>query len=294
MRSFAMVLFAVWCVGPEAVGRAADAVTVPNCFLAADAEASVPAQEAGVLVKIFVRDGQLASKDEPLAQIDDVVPRMQHRIAESKLKVAHEQAANDIDVRYARAAYQVADAKLRRSTAANQKTPGSISEELVDEQTLDKEKFRLMIEKAQRDMTIAKHQEDVSLAERDAAQVYVERRKILAPFDGVVVKLSRWEGEWVNPGDVVVRLVRIDRLRVEGLLNSSDYLPSEIEGRPVRVVVNLARGLKETVLGKIVFASPLIQTGGVFQVRAEIENPQRDGRYVLGPGLGAEMTIQLK
>ena len=35
------------------------------------------------------------------------------------------------------------------------------------------------------------------------------------------------DGEWVQQGDTVMRLVRVDLLRVEGYLNAKDYRPSE-------------------------------------------------------------------
>ena len=91
-----------------------------------------------------------------------------------------------------------------------------------------------------------------------------------------------------------MRLVRVDRLRVEGFLNAKDYRPSEIQGRPCSVVVTLARGQRETFPGKIVYVKPLVEAGGEFLVRAEVQNRQEDGVWVLSPGLNAEMTIQLK
>ena len=60
-------------------------------------------------------------------------------------------------------------------------------------------------------------------AEVQAAEANLERRRITAPLDAVVVELSRHEGEWAQVGDPVMRLVRIDRLRVEGFLNAKDY-----------------------------------------------------------------------
>ena len=164
----------------------------------------------------------------------------------------------------------------------------------IDEQQLEKEKFRLSIEKAKKDMAVAVLQEHVAEAELKAAAANIERRRLTAPLDAVVVELARHEGEWVQPGDTVMRLVRVDLLRVEGFLNAKDYQPSELQGQPVRVVVKLAHGQRETFPGKIVFVKPLVQAGGEFLVRAEVQNRQQDNFWVLSPGMSAEMTIQLK
>jgi multidrug efflux pump subunit AcrA (membrane-fusion protein) len=294
MRFFALMLGGLWFAMPLSMLQAADAVKLPNCLLSLDEEVQVPAQEPGVLMKIPVRDGQQVAKGDLLAQIDDIVPRAQYNVARYKLKVAEKQAVDDIEVRFAVAGADVYAAKLRRSLLANNKTPGTVSDSDIDEQRLERDKFVLQIEKAKKDMEVAGLQKQVSEAELEQAGANLERRRIVAPLDAVVIELSRHEGEWVQPGDPVMRLMRIDQLRVEGFVDAKKYSPSEIEGRPVEVVVNLARGRSETFPGKIVFVKRLIQTGGEFLVRAEVQNRKQGDFWVLSPGLPAEMTIQLK
>lgn len=283
-----MILFAA------APALAADTVTLPNCLLSLDEEALVPAQEAGVLLKIPVREGQQVAKGELLAQIDDILPQKQYDVARFKLKVAEKQANDDIDVRYAAAAYDVAEKKLQKSLQANAQTRGTVPETEIDVQRLERDKFRLSIEKAQKDLVVADLQRQVSEAELKAAEANLERRRIMAPLDAVVVELTRHEGEWVQPGDPVMRLVRVDRLRVEGFLNAKDYRASEVRGQPVSVVVELARGQHETFPGNIVYVKPLVEAGGEFLVRAEVQNRREDGVWVLSPGLNAKMSIQLR
>jgi multidrug efflux pump subunit AcrA (membrane-fusion protein) len=272
----------------------AETVTLSNCLLSLDEEVSVPAQEAGELISIPVREGQQVAKGDLLAQVDDVVQRAAYNVALFKLKVADRQATDDIDVRYSKAAYLYAGAKLKRSLAANQKTTNTVTEEMIDEQRLDKEKSALMIEKSQKDLDVAGLQKQVSEAELDAATANLKRRRIVAPLDAMVVELARRQGEWVQAGDTIMRLVRIDQLRVEGLIDAKEYRPSEIQGRPVEIVVTLAHKEKVKFPGKIVFVNPLIRTGGSYQVRAEVQNRKEDGFWTLNPGLKAEMTIRLR
>ncbi|HEY1068118.1 MAG TPA: HlyD family efflux transporter periplasmic adaptor subunit, partial [Pirellulales bacterium] len=96
-------------------------------------------------------------------------------------------------------------------------------------------------------------------------------------------------GEWVNPGDPVVRILRIDRLRVEALLNARDFGP-EIAGSLVTLDVTMPGGKREQFPGKLVFVHPEIEpVTGNFRVWAEVENRQ----LMLRPGLIANMTIHL-
>ena len=293
MRFIVLMLAGLWFVTPISMSQAADTVTLPNCQLSLDASVQVPAQEAGVLVKIPVREGQQVAAGELLAQIDDLIPRAEYNVAFYKLKVAEKQAKDDVDVRYSIAAFELAAAKLQRSYAANAKTPNTRTQEEIDEQRLDKEKSKLMIEKSKKDMDVAGLQKGVSEAELKAAEAKLEHRKLLAPLDAVVIELKSHEGEWVAAGDPVMRLVRVDLLRVQGRLNAKEYRASDIQGRPVEVVVTLAHGQRETFPGKIVFVSPEVH-GEEFEVRAEVQNRKEGDFWLLSPGLKAEMTIQLK
>ncbi len=272
---------------------AADTITLPNCLLSLDAEVQVPAQEPGVLLQIPVREGQQVAEGELLAQIDDILPKMQYNVAYYKMKVAEKEASDDIEVQYARAAYNYAGAKLERSLSANKQHPNTRTDEEIDEQRLDKEKSRLMIEKSQKDLDVAKLQKEVSAAELEAAKANLEHHKLQAPLDAVVVELARHEGEWVAAGDTVMRLVKVDPLRVEGFLKAEECRPSDIQGRPVEVVVTLPSGQKESFPGRVVFVNPVIR-GGNFLVRAEVRNRKDGDFWLLNPGMKAEMIIELK
>jgi multidrug efflux pump subunit AcrA (membrane-fusion protein) len=273
--------------------QAAGTVTLQNCLLSLDAEVQVPAQEAGVLIEIPVREGQQVNKGDLLAQIDDILPKMKYNVAYYKLKVAEKEASNDVEVRYSIAAYRYAGAKLQRSLSANEKTANTRSEEEIDEQKLDKEKSKLMIEKSQKDLDVAGLQKEVGRAELEAAKADLEHRKLLAPMNAVVVELTRHEGEWVQQGDTVMRLVKVDPLRVQGYLDAEKYRPTDVQNQPAQVVVTMPSGQKESFPGTVTYVNPVIR-GGNFQIRAEVRNRKDGDFWILNPGMKAEMTIQLK
>jgi len=289
-----VLLFGVLGWACAAAFASAETVTLPNCLLSLDEEVQMPAQEPGVLVKIPVSEGRQVAAGELLAQIDDTVRRAQYRIAQFKLKAAEKQAEDDVSIRYATAAAKVAEAEYYQAVDANQRVAGTVPQAEVRRLLLKHREMTLSIEKAEKEREIAALQAEVSRAELQAAETELKNHQIIAPLDAVVIELTRREGEWVQAGDPVMRLLRVDRLRVEGFLNAKDYRPSEIQGRPVRVTVALARGQQETFPGKIVFVKPLVQAGGEFLVRAEVQNRRQNDSWVLSPGLSAEMTIELK
>jgi len=137
---------------------------------------------------------------------------------------------------------------------------------------------------------------DVRKAELDAARLDEAFRKIVAPWDGEVVRRMREEGEWVKPGDPVVRLVEMDRLVIEPFLDAAKLAPAEVDQRPVSVQVELPHGEKVPFEGKVASVSPEVETGGRFSVRIEIAN-QRDpksGYWLLRPGMIAQIQIHVK
>ncbi len=279
---------AAWAQGPRVN------ITLNDCFIELIEEAQVPAQEAGVLVSIGVREGAEVKKNDLLAQIDDSHPRMQYKAAMNRYEAAREEAVNTINVRYAQASAEVAENEWQQAVEANKKTPGTRPLAEVDRLRLKLKESTLAVEQAEMRRRVAALEANVSAAEVDAAAENLNRRKILSPLDAVVVELYRHEGEWVQPGDPVMHVVRINQLRVEGVIDSKEVAGHEVSGQPVSVDVQSARGRTVQLKGRVSFVDPVIRAGGKYEVWAEIENLQEDGRWLLQPGLPATMTIQLK
>ena len=232
-----------------------------------------------------MREGESVAVGDLLAQIDDEQPRAAADVAQAKLRVAEKESTDNINIRYAQAAAAVAEVSYRKGMAANEKIPGTVPEMEINERHLKWIEMQLSTEKAQKEMDIATLQVAVATAELKAAQINSKRRRIASPLNAVVVELSRHENEWVQQGDPLMRLVRVDLLRVEGFLKATDYSQLDVRnGQPVQVVVTLPHDRHETFTGKIVYVKPIVE-GGSFLVRAEVENRRQNGVWVLIPGL---------
>lgn len=256
-------------------------------------EVRISATEAGVLIKMPVTEGSQVAKDEILAVIDDREARAALQVAEYALQSADQQAKEDIEIRYAAAARDVAQVDLEQDKKANQVQPGAIPAIEIRRKTLDLNRATLQIEKAQKDQLLAKLEAKVKGAERDQAKEALEWRTIAAPFDGEVVTTFRHESEWVNPGDPILKLARFDRLHVEGVAYADKFDRGELLGKPVTVVVTRARGREVSVPGNVIFVEQTVQADGSYRVRAEIENQREGDTWLIQPGLPARMTVLL-
>jgi multidrug resistance efflux pump len=188
-------------------------------------------------------------------------------------------------------------AEWEESKAINRRAPGSIPEATLRRQKVQWEKSTLDALVNQMEFTIAGHDEKVAEAEVELVENELARRTLRAPFDGVVVQLFKRQSEWVYLQDnIILRLVRMDSLRVEGFLNADEYAPDEVDGAKVTITVSLAGGQKATFQSTISHVSPLVEASGDYRIWAEVDNPPGRGGYpwLLRPGLEAEMLIQLK
>jgi RND family efflux transporter MFP subunit len=250
-------------------------------------EAEVPAQEAGVITSVAVREGQRVKQGELLAQIDDQVPKLIAEATKAKYDISRAKATNDVRLRYAQKATEVSQAELRRSTESIERFAKSVSQSQLDVEQLTVQKNRLEGEQATHEQQIATLEMKRQESELNAARAQITRRRIVAPFDGVIVQIYARKGEWAEPGQKALRIVNVDRLKAEGFIRAEDATESVV-GRPIRLVIEPG-GEKNTFAGKIVFVSPEVDpiTGQV-RIWAEIDN--RDGR--LRPGQPARMVLR--
>ncbi len=256
-------------------------------------EAEIPAMEAGVLTQFSVREGARVKKDEVLAVIDDREANARLKIAIYAERAAKEIVKQDIEERYAKAAANVAKSKWESALDSNRQYKGAVVEGEIMTLKLDFKRATLQIEKAANDRVMADFDAKTKTAEREAAEMALDWRTIRAPFDGDVVKTFVHQSEWVQPGEAVLRLVRFDKLYVEGRLLTTDYDRSEILGKPVTVEVTKARGRKVTVSGTVVHVDQMLKGGRQYNVRAEVNNELVNGSWLLQPGGEVRMTIHL-
>ena len=287
LGTLAAVLSLAVCAPVQAEPLRAGPLVLESVQITLVDEVELAAREPGQIVAVPVREGDLVEEDGLIARIDDTEPQLLRSRANVEASIAKRQATNDVKVRFARKSQEVAEAELRRARESVEKFAKSVSETELDRLRLAAERTQLEVEQAEHDQQIAALTHELKQTEVDVATRGIERRKVLSPLSGVVVELYRRRGEWVQPGDVVARLVRIDRVRAEGFLPAS-AVTAELLGASVQLIIDLPGKPKTVFAGELVFVSPEVNpVNGQVRVWAEIENRDR----LLRPGLQAKMTI---
>ncbi len=318
--------------------------------------AEIPAQVAGSLESLLVREGDVITAGQVLARIDDndarlVLRRTEMELAaaeymatdESKVqlkvkavekeqKLAAEQtidldlstreSLNDVSVRAAEKAQGVAASQHQRALSSREAYKKSVSDAELDGLRLAMERAALeheqaqflfsmmklklagkeaamltqgvMIEAAELDVRDAKStqrlaQMQAGLKRHDveAANDELKRREVRSPIEGVVFELHRRMGEWVQPGEKVVRIVRLSRLRTEGSLPLAVAGPSLVGRRALVEVTTSEQGTVKRE-GRVSFVAPDVDPiNQEVRVWVEFENPGG----VLIPGMRASVLI---
>jgi len=297
MNAATLLLTAALTLGgpQDKVARSANPaeVILPRCLVDIVDQRDVPALDAGRLLTVEYHEGDIVDAGTLLATIDDREAIARRDVAKFELQAAKGKASNDVNIKFAIASKKVAWFEYNQKKEANHKQPGTISKTELSQLWFQYERARYQIEQANKEIEISKIEALGAEAQLRGAELVLGRRRISAPIGGVVVEVYRKDGDWVEPGDPVMHIVFLERLRVKGTVDAKNYSPAELDSRPVSVEVELSRGRRETFEGKIVFVDPQIDQRGHFDVWAEVNNRVETGHWILQPGREGSMTIDV-
>ncbi len=278
-----VVVFAACC--GIATGSAAEPpLAIRNVFLRLTEDLDLPAREAGVLAEMPAEEGTLVEPGMPLARVEDAEAKLFRDRTALEVEVARREADRSIEAEYAQKALGVAQAELARSERSRAAVAGAVSLTEIDRLRLETEKADAEIRRIEYEGETALVSIRLKESELALAELRLARHRIDAPIAGQVVERYRSRGEWVEPGEKVLRLIRLDRLRAEGYVEAS-RATAGLVGTSVAF-----RSGDVTYPGKVMFVAPEVEpTSGQILIRAEIENP----KLLLRPGLRGEMTVGL-
>lgn len=262
---------------PKAQGATkSQPVLVTKCSIKLIDEVTLGSGRTGILA-LVPKEGSFVKKDKVVARIKD-------EVAQANFNTAEKEASNTVEIRYAEKNSEVAKAEHEISLDANRRTAKTIPDIEVQKQKLAYERAVLQIEQAEHQLAVAK-------LKKNEAWETLKLYKIEAPFDGVVTRVYKFQGEPVREGDPILEISSTARVKVEGYVNIKDVWSIKT-GSPVKVQLDIddvdLEEEKQIFAGRIVFVD--VKSQAVTQetrVWAEVDNPNN----VLRSGLTAKMTI---
>lgn len=169
-------------------------------YALAKEKSEVASSETGVIAKIFVSEGDFVQQGQPLVQLDDEALRWQ-------LELAQHEANNPSELEATRKRIQVLTMTVSKLTELVKDGNARPSE-------LQREQLELETSHAIYQQKLHEFQLKQIQVQRVKSQL--EKRTVVAPFDGQVARLYRRLGEFVSPNTPeIATLVDTSQLVVE-------------------------------------------------------------------------------
>lgn len=252
-------------------------------------EIEVPAPVTGQLEAIHVLENALVVDETVLAQVNDQQARTAKSLAEARFEAAQLEADDESAIQEAEASLELAKKEYKRVAQLRQQDAVSTLE--LEQSELQQRQAELRLQNRTKQKQLAIKRLEVTKLELQEAEQEIQRYQITSKTMANVQAIYRREGEWVKAGDPVMRLVRMDRLRVEAQLPSDQYNREDVHSHQVTVEFERARGEKVSFTGKIIYTGLRETASKMIQVRAEVDNQVVADHWVLHPGADVTLII---
>lgn len=253
----------------------------------------VPAQESGPVAKVLVKEGAALEEGQLLVEMDTITATLEVEAAKAAQEAALAKAEDPSEIEYAQASVDLAIAELDSKLNLTKERKGVVPESEIRKLRFAKTKADKGLQAAMTAREIARKSALVENAKVAVAEQKLKRLQIPSPLPGVVSSMIAQKGAWINAGDPVAQVTRMDRLRVDFRVDTQQHNPSDLVGRKMNIELTLANGQVAEFPGKITVVSPIAQKSSYF-AQCEIENRQEKGEWLLRPGLSVEARMAAK
>ena len=256
----------------------------------------VRAERTGVVTKVLVSRGQQVTKNEPLVELDTRVAtaevskaqaaiqeaKTQQKVLEQGGRIAERQQADadlsrtKLDLAAAQKNYQTLDRLVGKQAATRQELDAArqtVEQLQLRIQALEEHK-KALVTGTDKEIARAKLQEAESTAA--IARTNLDLSIIRAPIDGTVYDFDLKQGSFVNAGDPIAKIGKLDRVRVTVYVDEPD-LGKVRKGEVVNITWDALPGHQwKGEVDKLPTQIVPLGTRQVGEVGCVIENPQRD------------------
>ncbi len=254
------------------------------------------AERAGVITRVLIAKGQQVHAGQTLVELDTRVAQAELSKAQAAIEQAKvqqqvldqggaiaERQQVDQDLSRARLDLDAADKqaatlqKLVDKHAATQvelDTARQLAAQLRLRITALEQRKTSLVTGPDKDLAKAKLNEAESAAQ--VARANVDLSVIKAPMDGMIYDFDLKQGAFVNPGDLIARVGKLDKVRVTVYVDEPD-LGKLRPGEPVNITWDAMPGHKwKGAVDKLPTQIVKLDTRQVGEVGCVIENPDRD------------------
>lgn len=265
-------------------------ILVDSCIVQYIEKTPIPARADGSLMDLTFREGDIVTKGDVLATIDDTAAKLAVEAKKAEYKEAMLNASNDVNIRNARNTEKLARAELKSFEELMKQ--GAIPYWEMKKKEFEADRAALSIELSEMEHKVAQVQMIAKRTELEMAEFELTKRQVTAPLTGQIEERVAQTGQWVQPGEPIATLIQMDKLRVEGDVNALKYAGQIRKGAPVEVTIFTESDKSVPLSGKLGYVSLEINSRGEYRVWVEVANKTIGDDWLFKPGMKAEIMIQ--
>ena len=248
-------------------------IDVQDCVVRFADEVEVPSLATGRVAEVFVANNQSVEVETRLARLDDRSLLIRRRSGQLRLELARSAAADEIELQYAETALAEAEAELDTSRTIHQDVSGAIPLSQLRRLRLAVQRGELEVARAKKRSLEAQTAVDLAEAELAVIDDQLQNLQIESPLAGTVLEVNKSAGEWVETGETIATIARLDRLHIHALLPSSVLPPEHCQGLSVSVHwVEPVSQAECSLRGRVLSVDPQVMPGGRYRLHAEVVN----------------------
>lgn len=247
------------------------------------------AQADGILQELLFDEGAAIEKGQHVLTVDERTAQAEVAVAQKEFEAATAQASQDANVRFSKKVAEVSEIEYNEIYALLSKNSASRQE--ARRKLLEYEKAREGIKVAEVDHTKDILAAAVAKEKVAAANVQLTLRKVVSPYDGIIVERLRDQGEWVKAGEPILRLVHMKEVKIEVLAPVRNSDVGRLQGAEMTIHVPI-HGRDWNYTTKVEFVSPTVEMS-TCRIWAKVPNTLNGGNWVLRDGMQAFVDIKL-
>ncbi len=259
-KFFGHLVFFFVAASPQLAANAAENIdysSIPavDCVINPYRVVDVSSPVAGVIEKLFVDRSQQVSAGQVIARMEASVERANVDLARYRASVESEVELGMVNINFDR---------LRKKRIDSLLEENNVSREIADQ--VERE-----VQQSELKLTQARELAKIRKLELRKAQAQLGQKSISSPFDGFVLDIFRYPGEYVED-QAIVRLAQLDPLVIEAIVPMENF--GQIQpGMQADVVPDIL--LKNKLRGEVIAVDRIGDTASnTFGVKLSMPNPE--------------------
>jgi multidrug efflux pump subunit AcrA (membrane-fusion protein) len=261
----------------------------PQCPIFAIDQLDLPAKESGVIDQLPVQINQEVVSGQVLGKLDQSTAILEESLAGKQAQVALALASDESDLRFAE--LLVEEARIALDSYDRIHARGAASDAEMRSKRLAVTQAELKVQHAIQTQEQLQLKARLAQASVLAASERLTRLQVVAPFAGSIAEVYRHPGEWIQLGQPILRLVRLDELRVDVYLPLDSLDITSLIDAPVTITANRVGMDHVAFAGRITHYDPVVSSTNEVRVHATIQNQRLNGHWLLLPGMTAHMKV---